>query len=592
MEQVTHKDTCAPGGTTNWNRQYAYNTNKPNNYLQSTHSGTPPGSPEYTYDAHGNMLTMPHLSSLNWDFADQLKSTDKTDETTHYVYSGGQPVRKVVLNTSGTTDKIKYERIYLGAYELYRSYDVAEELDIERATHHIMDDSRKVAMLEAKTTDGGTEVSTPATITRYQYTNHLDTASLELDENAEILSYEEYHPFGSTSYQLHTNDVTISLKRYRYVHKERDEETGLYYYGARYYAGWLCRFVSVDPQKDEYAFQNSYAYAVNSPINLTDVNGEGPGGGETPVTHTVQSGDTYSQLALDYGVSVDSLRTWNGYEDTQIPIGANLVVSDPTVITGLGSSANNNPNNTSKSFGSQRALQGVPLGPPISPAEIPFEFPVEIPDSDPDSPGSPGLEDIPQLFRVPLAAVLTVILVLLPKEIGPEPRYDYRPEFDPELYPWPPPEETRTQRFELFYRAMSEEEYTATGGYLADLNTSGEGPHVTTDLTYLTSNKSFINKPNPISNGSYDVIVQYKIPISQGSIKLNTTPYLVVTDGTSQAATYQAARNTGLWYKKTEGNRGTAYGFPGISAAFHFNPYIVGPPQVIKRRIPGTKLFE
>jgi len=279
IDQVTHKDTCGSGGTLNWNRQYAYDTNKPNNYLQSTHSGTPPSSPEYTYDTHGNMLTMPHLSSLNWDFADQLKSTDKTDETTHYVYSGGQRVRKVVLNTSGTTDKIKYERIYLGAYELYRSYDVAEELDIERATHHIMDDSRKVAMLEVKTTDGGTEVSTPATITRYQYTNHLDTASLELDENAAVLSYEEYHPFGSTSYQLHTNDVAISLKRYKYSHKERDDETGMYYYGARYYAGWLCRFASVDPLKDEYAFQNSYAYAANSPITLTDVNGEGPGGG-------------------------------------------------------------------------------------------------------------------------------------------------------------------------------------------------------------------------------------------------------------------------------------------------------------------------
>ena len=67
-----------------------------------------------------------------------------------------------------------------------------------------------------------------------------------------------------------------SQKRYKYVGKECDNETGLYYYGARYYAAWLCRFVSVDPLADDYKFQNPYAYAANNPIKFIDVNGEGP----------------------------------------------------------------------------------------------------------------------------------------------------------------------------------------------------------------------------------------------------------------------------------------------------------------------------
>ena len=60
---------------------------------------------------------------------------------------------------------------------------------------------------------------------------------------------------------------------YRYVHKERDEETGLYYYGARYHCGWLCRFISVDPLKDKFPFYSTYQYAGNRPINAIDLDG-------------------------------------------------------------------------------------------------------------------------------------------------------------------------------------------------------------------------------------------------------------------------------------------------------------------------------
>jgi len=48
--------------------------------------------------------------------------------------------------------------------------------------------------------------------------------------------YKEYHPFGTTSYRSGRTETEVSLKRYKYVGKERDDETGLYYYGARYYA--------------------------------------------------------------------------------------------------------------------------------------------------------------------------------------------------------------------------------------------------------------------------------------------------------------------------------------------------------------------
>jgi len=108
---------------------------------------------------------------------------------------------------------------------------------------------------------------------RYQYDNHLGSASLELDNTGNIISYEEYHPFGTTSYRSGRTETETSQKRYKYVGKERDEETGLYYYGARYYAAWLCRFVSTDPLKEKYLEWSPYVYCADNPIKFIDPDG-------------------------------------------------------------------------------------------------------------------------------------------------------------------------------------------------------------------------------------------------------------------------------------------------------------------------------
>src|SRR6202011_2633274 len=95
--------------------------------------------------------------------------------------------------------------------------------------------------------DEGTAIPSPTSLIRYQFDNHLGSACLELDDNAAVISYEEYFPYGSTSYQARPNNADVSLKRYRYTGKERDEENGFYYHGARYYAPWLGRWTSADP---------------------------------------------------------------------------------------------------------------------------------------------------------------------------------------------------------------------------------------------------------------------------------------------------------------------------------------------------------
>jgi RHS repeat-associated protein len=57
------------------------------------------------------------------------------------------------------------------------------------------------------------------------------------------------------------------------VGKERDEETGLYYYGFRYYAAWIARFINVDPLQHEYPHYTPFQYAGNKPVTYVDLDG-------------------------------------------------------------------------------------------------------------------------------------------------------------------------------------------------------------------------------------------------------------------------------------------------------------------------------
>jgi RHS repeat-associated protein len=110
-----------------------------------------------------------------------------------------------------------------------------------------MDDQSRIAIIETLTVNNGIKVQDPTNIQRYQLRNHLNSSALEVNELAEIISYEEFHPFGTTSYQSVSSNIEVSKKVYRYTGKEKDEETGLYYHGARYYAPWLGRWTAVDP---------------------------------------------------------------------------------------------------------------------------------------------------------------------------------------------------------------------------------------------------------------------------------------------------------------------------------------------------------
>ena len=67
---------------------------------------------------------------------------------------------------------------------------------------------------------------------------------------------------------------TANSLSYTFSAKERDPETGLSYFGSRYYSSDLSIWLSVDPMAAKYPHQSNYIYCSNNPIKVVDPNGE------------------------------------------------------------------------------------------------------------------------------------------------------------------------------------------------------------------------------------------------------------------------------------------------------------------------------
>ena len=234
------------------------------------------------FDANGNMAALEHLAGIDWNYRNNIcKATiisrpNSVDDAEYYVYnSAGQRVRKVKeALVSGNT--LIEEKIYLGGVEIKR-VRTGTTVSLERWDLHVMDDKSRIAIANHWTVDANlNETDSLSDLgvnkIRYQYGNHLGSASLELNGTGQIISYEEYFPYGGTSFLTGQNQKEVKIKEYRYTGKERDDATGLYYHGARYYACWLGRWLSCDPAGLVDGL-NLYAYCKNNPIILNDPNG-------------------------------------------------------------------------------------------------------------------------------------------------------------------------------------------------------------------------------------------------------------------------------------------------------------------------------
>jgi len=111
--------------------------------------------------------------------------------------------------------------------------------------------------------------------TYYLLTDHLGSVDVVLDDQGNVVERRDFLPYGEE--RLADSTTAVTKTDHKFTGKELDDETGLYYYGARYYDAEIGRFVSVDPWEGEFKVPqtlNKYAYTINNPVKYVDPTGQ------------------------------------------------------------------------------------------------------------------------------------------------------------------------------------------------------------------------------------------------------------------------------------------------------------------------------
>ncbi|WP_166225809.1 RHS repeat domain-containing protein [Pseudomonas atagonensis] len=221
---------------------------------------------ERFFDAHGNQRKLQHGADLLWNARDQLNQVTTLthrnglqDDRETYLYSQGERVSKQWEAHTPRTAHFHQVR-YLPDLEIH-TCDNGEEL-------HVISLPGNVRCLHWHAC---LPVDIDNNQLRYNLTDHLGSSTIELDQLARLISQESYYPFGETAIWLPRSKSAVDYKTLRYSGKEMDA-SGLYYYGARYYAPWLQRWISADPAGHVDGL-NLYGFVGNNPLRYIDDSG-------------------------------------------------------------------------------------------------------------------------------------------------------------------------------------------------------------------------------------------------------------------------------------------------------------------------------
>lgn len=220
------------------------------------------------FDDNGNLQALCPGQPLAWNSRNQLdcvvlvKRENSADDTEHYAYdSSGQRVRKI--KTTHAAAMIHTEEVrYLPGLEIRtRHNERLEVITLQAGRCNV----RYLHWTE------GRPSRIAANQLRYSLDDHLGSSSLELDDKADLISQESYLPYGGTAWVASRSAVEADYRTIRYSGKERDA-SGLYYYGHRYYAPWLQRWISPDPAGTVDGL-NLYCMVGNNPVRFVDPSG-------------------------------------------------------------------------------------------------------------------------------------------------------------------------------------------------------------------------------------------------------------------------------------------------------------------------------
>ncbi|MBN6773167.1 hypothetical protein JRG42_04110 [Pseudomonas granadensis] len=236
-----------------------------NRSLGQRDDGNLPGEADIAsgFDAAGNQLELQRGQAMTWNERNELSQVvlvqrdAKNGDAECFSYERpGHRSRKVFIRQT-TVRILNSEVRYFSGLELHRSAEGEE--------HQVIEIGVGRSSVKLLHWPGGRH---PDQL-RFGYDDLVGSCTLELDAQGCVLTLEQYYPFGGTACWAGKNAAAAAYKSTRYSGKERDA-TGLYYYGYRYYAPWLQRWISADPEEDGL---NLYAMVTNNPATAVDPDG-------------------------------------------------------------------------------------------------------------------------------------------------------------------------------------------------------------------------------------------------------------------------------------------------------------------------------
>ncbi len=225
------------------------------------------------FDANGNLRQLAPGQALRWDLRNQLsevtpveRESGINDREVYQYDAAGARVRKVRVTQTKELTHLSEVR-YLPGLEIRSNSASGEVL-------HVITATAGRSNVRALHWQAGCPTDLPNNQIRLSLTDHLGSSTLELDKSGQLISQEVYYPYGETAWYMARSEVEAKYKTIRYSGKERDA-TRLYYYGLRYYAPWLCRWVNPDPEGVAGGI-NLFGFCLNSPMQYRDREGASP----------------------------------------------------------------------------------------------------------------------------------------------------------------------------------------------------------------------------------------------------------------------------------------------------------------------------
>ncbi len=232
------------------------------------HAPTAIGDRTFTYDANGNQTAWTHNSNgtqrtITWDEENRIQGISDNGDLSTYKYDDtGQ---RVIKSTS------QGETVYVNRWVTARNRDVG--------TKHVFAGQTRVVSKLAKQERNGQIIEEKDLF--YYHPDHLGSNGYVTDEAGAIYQHHEFFPFGETWIEETGN---TQPSPYLFTGKELDEETKLYYYGARYFDPRTSVWQSPDPILGELiAFKSRheslprklslYSYGLQNPLVFTDPDG-------------------------------------------------------------------------------------------------------------------------------------------------------------------------------------------------------------------------------------------------------------------------------------------------------------------------------